>query len=935
MDEAGNLTAEQEEDIREAFDLFDDNCNGTLRPRDLRAASRLLLGPGPDREEIETTLQQFDEDQSGDLSLDEFTKTMLQYTDAPEEEIKQAFNKFDENSSGTLSPPELRKVMKFILGPKLGSKEASNADDIAFAEYRQMLVCIFKRRRGDEQAFPKAIDTVPAYMSGILFKRGPAVGMSWMKRWCVLCPDKLYYYENKKCSEVKGAVDISGAARAFPFSNKAAPGDAIKHASEKPHGMVVDQNPAAGKKRQLFYFDAGDQEELLKWQCAIKRTVGNLMGDSENGRETSASTRLFLTIFRASGLRKGDANGTSDPYCLCKLVGKASEKVRTETVKKTLEPQWNESCIMHDYAEGDMLYFAVMDADPKLPQDDFLGKATLSSEYFHKAGFVGSLPLLDTSGFRSQIYVGVQVLSCAASPPAALADPNLADAERLESDRLSSIKVCFSYNVGQADYIRQGMDLLKNSYDFTDANFYCSPEPAKASSKDANVQWAQAASAAVTNVCFVDSQYLDSHSSCREFMCAAECNTQIVVLRDELARVKGQARTKSNEPLITFFKIESQFVDDTDGAKYTQVFDLIARSTQLRESSAAARRSGPKRVGDPAAFHKALAEQDGAVKSKGLAVAGAEAAPLTADVLKAQNDKTSAAIIQLLKDDPAFQNFAKQELDGIVKRDAEDAEKLAAGVQQAIDKDVLPKDLTPQAYENVDVMGKTAGQVADEIIAKLPKEGGCVMILCGLSGTGKGTTVDTLKAKLPNASTWSNGNCFRSLTLLAATHCEQAGMTDFDPACLTPENLATWTGMLEFGKFDGVWDIRINGLGIDARVSEIANTKLKEPNVSKNIPTVAKETQGEVVKFAGQAAKQMGDDGMVVLVEGREQTLNFISSPYRFCLMMSDMTVIGARRAAQRIGASALKKFENGSEQRALEEIVREAFAEVVAEVRS
>ena len=26
---------------------------------------------------------------------------------------------------------------------------------------------------------------------------------------------------------------------------------------------------------------------------------------------------------------------------------------------------------------------------------------------------------------------------------------------------------------------------------------------------------------------------------------------------------------------------------------------------------------------------------------------------------------------------------------------------------------------------------------------------------------------------LPEASTWSNGNCFRALTLLAATHCEQ------------------------------------------------------------------------------------------------------------------------------------------------------------------
>ncbi|CAK0905320.1 unnamed protein product [Prorocentrum cordatum] len=295
------------------------------------------------------------------------------------------------------------------------------------------------------------------------------------------------------------------------------------------------------------------------------------------------------------------------------------------------------------------------------------------------------------------------------------------------------------------------------------------------------------------------------------------------------------------------------------------------------------------------------------------AILGTKRTALTVELLKAMNDKTSGGVIDLLKGNPVFTDLAKKEFDGIVARDNEDAAKLAAGVQQAIEKGVLPKDKEPPTYENVDVLGKTSSQVADEILAKLPKEGGCVMILCGLSGTGKGTTVDTIKAKVPNASTWSNGNCFRSLTLLAATHCEQQGM-EFDPAVLTPENLASWTAMLEFDKFDGKFDIRINGLGINEKVSDIANTLLKEPKVSKNIPTVAKETQGEVVKFAGDACKKMGDDGTLVLVEGREQTLNFIESPYRFCLTMSDTSVIGERRAAQRIAAHAAKNVKEGDD---------------------
>jgi len=153
-------------------------------------------------------------------------------------------------------------------------------------------------------------------------------------------------------------------------------------------------------------------------------------------------------------------------------------------------------------------------------------------------------------------------------------------------------------------------------------------------------------------------------------------------------------------------------------------------------------------------------------------------------------------------------------------------------------------------------------------------------------------------------------------------------MDGFDPSCLVPENLASWAEMLEFDCLGGEFDIRINGLDLDLLVSEVANTVLKEPRVSKNIPTVAKETQGEVVKFAGNAVQKMGEAGTVVLLEGREQTLNFIPSPYRFCLTMSDTTVIGARRAAQRIAAAAAGKAAGGKDP---QEAVKEALPEVAA----
>ena len=65
----------------------------------------------------------------------------------------------------------------------------------------------------------------------------------------------------------------------------------------------------------------------------------------------------------------------------------------------------------------------------------------------------------------------------------------------------------------------------------------------------------------------------------------------------------------------------------------------------------------------------------------------------------------------------------------------------------------------------------------------------------------------TLKDKLEKEDNkqvvcWSNGNIFRSVTLLAVTWCEQQDDCDgFNPAkALTKENLASFVGMLEFGK---------------------------------------------------------------------------------------------------------------------------------------
>lgn len=310
---------------------------------------------------------------------------------------------------------------------------------------------------------------------------------------------------------------------------------------------------------------------------------------------------------------------------------------------------------------------------------------------------------------------------------------------------------------------------------------------------------------------------------------------------------------------------------------------------------------------------------------------------LTLDVLKQQNAVTSSALIEHYQHSKDFARLAQYEGHLTIQRDEEDAYKLQLGIEFAQKKGVIDPNYVPEPYVPVDVLGKTPDQVADWILQKTKTNTkatattknathtttkGSVIVLVGLSGTGKGTTVAKLRHKLEQqgnvVTCWSNGNIFRSVTLLAATWCEQNCDNNNDDGAfdehraLTKENIASYMKMLSFGKnpATGTYDTRIQGLGLDCYVSNVQNTILKSPLVSKNIPTVAQYTQGEVIVFAAHAVQILQADNICVLLEGREQTVNYVRTPHRFNLILSDESLIGKRRAAQRLMAQALHDLE-------------------------
>jgi len=70
-----DLTEEQKQEIREAFDLFDTDGSGTIDAKELKVAMR-ALGFEPKKEEIKKMIADIDKDGSGTIDFDEFLHMM-------------------------------------------------------------------------------------------------------------------------------------------------------------------------------------------------------------------------------------------------------------------------------------------------------------------------------------------------------------------------------------------------------------------------------------------------------------------------------------------------------------------------------------------------------------------------------------------------------------------------------------------------------------------------------------------------------------------------------------------------------------------------------------------------------------------------------------------------------------------------------------------
>eukprot|EP01065_Artemidia_motanka_P019426 TRINITY_DN2308_c0_g1_i1.p2 TRINITY_DN2308_c0_g1~~TRINITY_DN2308_c0_g1_i1.p2 ORF type:complete len:198 (+),score=72.93 TRINITY_DN2308_c0_g1_i1:88-594(+) len=116
------LSEEQRQEIREAFELFDTDKNGLIDAHEMKVAMR-ALGFDVRKEEVLKLLED-DAEGAQQITLHQFTDVMTEKISErdPREEMQRAFQLFDDDNTGKITLKNLRRVAR-ELGENMSDDE--------------------------------------------------------------------------------------------------------------------------------------------------------------------------------------------------------------------------------------------------------------------------------------------------------------------------------------------------------------------------------------------------------------------------------------------------------------------------------------------------------------------------------------------------------------------------------------------------------------------------------------------------------------------------------------------------------------------------------------------------------------------------------------------------------------------------------------------
>jgi cytidylate kinase len=252
-----------------------------------------------------------------------------------------------------------------------------------------------------------------------------------------------------------------------------------------------------------------------------------------------------------------------------------------------------------------------------------------------------------------------------------------------------------------------------------------------------------------------------------------------------------------------------------------------------------------------------------------------------------------------------YKQQVAHETAAIISRDKNDRAMLDEQRRLFPDSDqVLAKSI----LINVDKMDASDALIfMEERIAKKAGVLGRLVIMYGLSGTGKGTLSGMLSKKLAKGVHFSNGDIFRALTyLIRLESMEKESSFDYYLGMLTPERVESLLARIQYQSSANGVDYTIKkGPFESVMLSNIRNSALK--TLSPLVPLVATRFPQEVIRFSKLVVDDMLNRGMDVVLEGREDTIYHYEADQQFELKLENKEIIGERRVVQRVLANAQK----------------------------
>ncbi|XP_016372750.1 double C2-like domain-containing protein beta [Sinocyclocheilus rhinocerous] len=155
--------------------------------------------------------------------------------------------------------------------------------------------------------------------------------------------------------------------------------------SQKSEGPAADPNRDEDDLDQAFGATAlvaskkEEEPDVEGYDSDDSTTLGTLDFSLLYDQENNA---LHCTINKAKGLKPMDHNGLSDPYVKLHLLPGASKanKLRTKTLRNTLNPVWSETLTYYGITDEDMvrktLRISVCDED-KFRHNEFIGETRI------------------------------------------------------------------------------------------------------------------------------------------------------------------------------------------------------------------------------------------------------------------------------------------------------------------------------------------------------------------------------------------------------------------------------------------------------------------------------------------------------------------------------------------------------------------------------